>query len=132
MPEIDTHPGVAKAAVNVRRIRDTAHVYRRDYGSGASKTTVRLAAVKFDADMRIPGVVRGATEGLVTSVDQIGFVQLAPSGKPLSPEQYADLLADQGLLGGPIDCVIDIGRSGQQMRVTRVDVSSARTKGDQR
>jgi hypothetical protein len=125
VPKIETHPGVVKAAVNVRRIRDTTHVYRRVYGCGE----VRLAAVRFDADIRIAGVVRGATGGVVTSVDQLGFVQLAPSGRPLSPDEYADLLAEQGSLGGPVDCLIDIGESGQQMRVTRVDVASALTPG---
>jgi hypothetical protein len=131
VPKIETHPGVVKAAINVRRIRDTTHVYQRVYGSGPSAQTVRLAAVRFDADVRIPGVQRGATGGTVSSIDQLGFVQLAPSGRPLSPEEYADLIADQGPLGGPVDCVADIGESGQQMRITRVDVTSARTPGGQ-
>lgn len=125
--KIETHPGVVKAAVNVRRIRDTTHVYSRAYGS----ETVRLVAVRFDADIRIPGVRTGAAGGVVTSIDQLGFVQLAPSGRPLSPEEYADLIADQGPLGGPVDCVIDIGESRQLMRLTRVDVTSARTTGGQ-
>jgi hypothetical protein len=114
---IETHPGIVKGAFNVRRIRDTTHVYER----GA----VRLAAVRFDADIRIADVVVGGSGGLVTSVDQVGFVQLAPSSNPLTPEDYAALLAADGPLGGPVDCVVDIGRSGQRMRLTRVDVAAA-------
>jgi hypothetical protein len=127
IPEIQTHPGVVKGAFNVRRIRDTSDVFHRKYTTGGTTTEVRLTAVRFDAEVRIAGVVRGGKDGLVTSVDQLGFVQLAPSGKLLTAEQYAELLDDQGPLGGPVDCVMDVGGSGQRMRVTRVDVSTARS-----
>ena len=113
---IETHPGLVKGAFNVRRIRDTTHIYE--------KGNVRLAAVRFDADMRVADVTVGGREGLVTSVDQVGFVQLSPK-EPLSPEEYAALLAAEGPLGGPVDCVVDIGNSGQTMLVSRVDVAAA-------
>ena len=128
-PRIETHPGAVKGVFNVRRIRDTSHLYERVYGSGPGAVKVQLAAVRFDAEVRIPGVIAGAQGGFVTSVDQIGFVQLAPSGEPLTPDQYADLIADQGPLGGPLDCVVDVGGSRQHMRVTRVDVGAGRTMG---
>jgi hypothetical protein len=130
-----THPGIVKGVFDVRNIRDTTQVYSRDYvaavGPVVSVSKVRLAAVRFDANVRIAGVVRGGVNGDVPTGDQIGFVQLEPSGSPLTPAQYADLLADQGPLGGPIDCLIDVGGSGQQMRLTRVDVAAAVTAGGQ-
>jgi hypothetical protein len=128
--KIVTHPGVVKGVFNVRNIRDTAQVYVREYPDGAG-TKVKLAAVHFDAEVRISGIVRGGSGGSVTSVDQVGFVQLSPSKDPLTPDQYADFLADQGPLGGPVDCVIDVGGSGQQMRLTRVDVANTQTPGAQ-
>lgn len=128
-PKIETHPGVVKGVFNVRRIRDTSHLHHRVYGSGPGAVTVQLAAVRFDADVRVAGAFVGAQDGRVTSIDQIGFVQLAPSGEPLTPDQYADLIADQGLLGGPVDCVVEVGGSPQHMRVTRVDIGAGRTMG---
>ena len=122
---IETHPGVVKGVFNVRRIRDTTHVFERRFAVPFPPVVVRMAAVRFDADVLVSDVVVGGANGLVPSVDQIGFVQMSPIDNPLTPAQYEALLATEGPLGGPVDCVIDIGRSGQRMRVTRVDVASA-------
>jgi hypothetical protein len=118
--QIETHPGVVKGVFNVRRIRDTTHTFQRAVGGSG----IRMTAVRFDADVRISDVVVGASNGLVPSIDQIGFVQI--EGTSLTPGQYAALLDAEGPLGGPVDCIIDIGGSGQRMRVTRVDVAAAR------
>jgi len=126
---IVTHPGVVKGLFDVRNIRDTSQTYEQNYTEGGTTVKVRLAAVRFDANVRIAGVVRGGSNGDVASVNQIGFVQLEPSSRPLTPEQFGDLLHDQGPLGGPVDCLIDVGGSGQQMRVTRVDVDRTLTPG---
>jgi hypothetical protein len=114
------HPGVVKGFFNIRNIRDTAQVYE----SGVLK----LAAVYFDADIQIDNPIRGATNGLVTSPNQLGFVLLSQTN--LQPEQLAELLKSQGPLGGGVDCVVDVGKSGQHMRVTRVDFNTALTLGD--
>jgi hypothetical protein len=118
---VETHPGVVKGVFNVRRIRDTTHMFERSFAG----INVRMAAVRFDADVRVSDVVVGESNGFVPSIDQVGFIQMAPSGTPLTPDQYAALLAAEGPIGGPVDCIIDIGRSGQKMRVTRVDVAAA-------
>src|SRR5260370_28960336 len=54
----------------------------------------------------------------------LGYVHLSPRGVPLSAELFSQLLNSQfGAIGGPVDCVIDIGKSHQLMRVSRVDVN---------
>ncbi|MGB7839875.1 MAG: hypothetical protein WBL40_17380, partial [Terrimicrobiaceae bacterium] len=125
---IETHPGVVKGVFNVRRIRDTTHVFERKFvlplGGG-----VRLAAVRFDADILVSDVVVGGSNGFVPSMDVIGFVQITPIDNPLTPYQFARLIDAEGPIGGPVDCVIDIGHSGLKMRVTRVDVAAAETTG---
>ena len=122
------HPGVVKGFFNIRNIRDTAQVYEVNYGPDG---VLKLAAVYFDADIQIDDPIRGATNRLVPSPNQLGFVLLSlPNSQTyLQPEQLADLLKSQGSLGGGVDCVIDVGQSGQHMRVTRVDFSTALTAG---
>ncbi len=56
----------------------------------------------------------------------IGYVQLSPRGEPISPALFYALLSTQaGSLGGPVDCIVNIGKSGQQMRLNSVDVSNS-------
>jgi hypothetical protein len=120
---IETHPGVVGGAFNVRRIRETGRVVRRVIGSEA----IELLEVRFDADMQIEGVSRGQIQGtdLVPSLDQIGFVQRSPKGHPLVPQHLAAIMADEGPMGGPVNCEIEIADSGQMMHVVRVDVDAS-------
>jgi len=68
--------------------------------------------------------VQGQVNGLVPSKKILGFVQVAPTGIPLTPTAFAQLLNyQQGSIGGAVNCIIDIGLNGQQMRVNRVDVN---------
>ena len=57
----------------------------------------------------------------------LGYVQLSPRGEPIPPALFSQSAAASqfGALGGPVDCVIDIGSSGQLMRVSRVDVNAS-------
>src|SRR4029077_12308539 len=92
-----------------------------------------LEPVFFTADMEIENpvsgfvtkTIAGKERKLVPSKKILGFVQLAPRGLPLSVEKLNELIARQGTIGGPIDCLIDIGKSGQQMRLSRFDVSNS-------
>jgi hypothetical protein len=120
---IETHPGVVRGAFNVRRIRETGRVVERAIGG----ETIELLEVRFDADMQIEGVVKGQIAGtdLVPSIDQLGFVQRAPKGYPLVPQHLAAILADEGALGGPVNCEIEVAASGQHMHVVRVDVDAS-------
>jgi hypothetical protein len=118
------HPGAVKGAYNIREIRETAQVYS---GPGG----LELTGVYFDTDLQIEGVQAGAAQGagaghgLVPSTGQFGFVQTAPAMTPLTPDQLAALIASQGALGGPVDCVISVGGTAQTMRVSRVEVGNA-------
>jgi hypothetical protein len=127
-PGIVVHPGVVKALRAVRNIRDTTQIYTRTYEPGDPNNTnpdptqpwtVSLAAILFDADAEIEGVAAGAnTAGRVPVRDIVGYAQLQPSGVPLTPGQLDDLIAQQGQIGGAIDCVFAIGASPLQMRAS--------------
>jgi len=140
------HPGLVKGVFNVRNIKETSSV--APFIAKWNKTTeelldsegiptldpkfksldVFLQPVYFDADVAIDFVVSGAVNGRVPSKGMLGYVQLAPRGEPIPREQFIQLLMLQfGALGGPVDCVIDIGKSGQKMRLSRVDVNASTT-----
>ena len=103
---IETHPGVVGGAFNVRRIRETGRVVERVIGT----ETIELLEVRFDADIKIEGVVTGQIPGtdLVPSIDQVGYVQRSPKGHPLVPQHLAAIMADEGPMGGPVNCEIEI------------------------
>lgn len=116
---ITVHPGAVLGAYGIRKISDTSHTFTASGGA-------ELVGVYFDADLKIAGVVRGANgDGLVPSTGQFGFVQIGPVGQSLTPAELAELIAEEGSLGGPVDCVISIGGTGQTMRLTRTEVGNA-------
>lgn len=121
--EIQTHPGVVRGAFNVRRIRETGRVVEKAIDS----EHIELLEVRFDADIGIEGVVNGQIQGteLVPSIDQIGYVQRSPKGYPLVPQHLAAIMADEGSMGGPVNCEVEIGDSGQIVHVVRVDVDAS-------
>jgi len=140
------HPGVVKGVFRIRNIRETNAVpnftakwnkkvgehYVDDNnvlqtaGSPPPSFDVNLQPLYFDADVEVSDVIAGASGGRVPSKGMLGYVQLSPRGEPLSPELFAQLLASQfGSLGGEVECVINVAKSGQQMRVSRVDVSAS-------
>jgi len=119
---ITVHPGVVHGMYNIRNIRDTTQVYTAAGG-------VQMTAVYFDADVQMDDVTTGATNGLVPTAGQFGFVQELPIGVPLTAAQLDALLVSQGPLGGPVDCVLNVGNSGQPMRVGRVEVGNAPASG---
>ena len=86
----------------------------------------------FDADVHLDHVVSRAAKdpatgaAVVQSRRMMGYVQIKPHDVLIPPNVFADLLDfQQGSLGGPVDCIVDIGKSGQRMRIMRVDVSAA-------
>jgi hypothetical protein len=139
------HPGVISGLFNVQNIIEDASV--ADYKStniiptggkyingitGKEHTNtgvpiteeVLCRPVWFDADVEIENVVLGHKDGRVSSKKILGYVQLAPTGKPLTEQQFKGLLEQQaGSIGGPVDCVVDINKSSQQMRINRFDVN---------
>ena len=118
-PGLVTHPGVVAGVTHITNIRDTGQRFTTSDGS-------ELMAVRFDCSVMVENVLVGADATGVPARDQLGYVQLTDPGGygQLAPDQYAELLAGVGPLGGPIDCIADIGGSGQRMRVTRVGVAA--------
>ncbi|HEX9144822.1 MAG TPA: hypothetical protein VGA09_11155, partial [Candidatus Binatia bacterium] len=93
---------------------------------------VEMQAVVFDADVHLDSVISGGSKDSahgdfkVLSRKMLGYVQLAPSSILVPAHIFADLLNFQnGSLGGPVDCTIDIANSKQRMRIARVDVNPA-------
>lgn len=111
------HPGAVRGVFNVRNVRDLPRGFAAPSGEG------QLTAVTFDADVLLEGVVRGGSGGFVPSRGQVGFVQIAPTGAPLTRVDFRDLLEHEGgTLGGPVECALDVGGSGLLHRVVRAEV----------
>ena len=94
--------------------------------------TVEMQAVVFDADVHLDQVTSGGVKDAaygdfkVQSRRMLGYVQLAPSAVLVPAHIFAQLLNSQnGSLGGPVDCIIDVASSRQKMRLSRVDVNPA-------
>ncbi len=120
------HPGIVKGVFNVKNIIENDLPQFPIQLPGGPPPTILLQPVYFDADVQIDNVIQGASNGKVPSKQMVGYIQLAPSGVPISPDTFSGLLDSQaGSLGGPVDCIINIGNSGQTMRVNRVDVASS-------
>jgi hypothetical protein len=93
---------------------------------------VEMEAVVFDADVHMDAVTSGGIKDetygdfKVQSRKVLGYVQLAPSAILVPAHTFAELLKSQnGSLGGPVDCIIDVANSKQKMRLTRMDVNPA-------
>ncbi|MFN2279221.1 MAG: hypothetical protein ACK2UR_16515 [Candidatus Promineifilaceae bacterium] len=150
----EIHPGVVRGVFSVRNIKETKEIppfkttWQKNNGekyingdgieqivdgttdAKFKNAQVILQPVYFDADVEIDYLKGGSAGGRTPARKMLGYVQLAPRGEPLSPELFRDLLREQrGSLGGPVDCLIDIGNSNQQMRVTRVEVSESVDSG---
>ena len=143
----EIHPGVVSGLFNVRNIKDAPSVTEYNTnnviaantlylngvkgkqqmnGATAWNEPVKCGAVYFDADIEIENVKQGHTNGRVVSKKILGYVQLAPAGKPLSKEQFRDLMQLQGgAIGADVDCAIDVNKSSQQMRLHTVDVNNS-------
>ena len=135
------HSGIVKGVFNVRNIVESEDIapfekkWTKTYGYYIDENDglaipvgpgypldVNLTAVYFDADVEIEGIIQGGTNGRTPSKRMLGYLQVQPRGVPISAEMFRDLLLLQNGLGGPVDCVIDIAGSKQQMRLSRVEI----------
>jgi hypothetical protein len=138
-PGIVVHAGVVRALRAIRNVQDTTQIYTRTYPPGdphnsnpdpSQPLTVSLAVIRFDTDVEIEGVTAGANDAhLVPARDIVGYVQLEPSGVPLTPGQLDDLLVDQAPVGGGLDCVFAIGASPLQIRTASFSADRTATGG---
>jgi hypothetical protein len=101
-------------------------------GSLDEQLKVELQAVVFDGDVHLDNVTSGGVKDTVAgdfkvqSRKMLGYVQLKPSSILIPPKVLTELLNFQeGSLGGPVDCIIDVANSKQKMRLARVDLSPA-------
>jgi hypothetical protein len=121
-PTLVTHPGLVKSVAQVRNIRElgAGQMYTLTDPAG----NIELMPVKFDCSIHIENMVAGGSSDGVSAVDQLGYVQITklPGASSLSALQYSTLLQDRGPLGGPVDCVTNIGNSGLPMRILHVHV----------
>jgi hypothetical protein len=117
------HLGPVKGFYNITNIRDTPRIIEIPPLAPLDELA-RLQEVIYDADIHIEDVNKGQKNGFVSSKGQKGFVQLAPTGKPISPAQLKHLLSLEGPIGGPLDCQLNVGQAGQEMRVVRIDTNS--------
>jgi hypothetical protein len=154
IPNYIFHPGTVKGVSNVREIKDAPgagpftasftpndsglpldlprwHFLFQNIGALTDLLQVDLEPVVFDADVHLQNVTSGgaptgAGDFIVQSRKMLGYVQVAPAHVLIPPKLFADLLNFQnGSLGGPINCVINVAGTGQTMRLSRVDVSPA-------
>lgn len=116
------HLGLVKGYYNITNIKDTSRIIWIE-PKEAGDEPAQLQEVSFDTDILLEDVTKGKVNGFVSSKGQKGFVQLAPAGKNISASQLEELLKREGPLGGPVDCLINIAQSGQEMRVVRADTT---------
>ncbi|QIG47350.1 hypothetical protein G5V57_06130 [Nordella sp. HKS 07] len=147
------HPGVVGGLFLVKDIEETkdiepvtgtmtvhgkyVDINGREVDAGINGTSFpfELQPIYFNADIEIENPVSGFAEKelavgvkrkLVPARQILGFVQIAPRGMPLTEEAFKQLIDRQaGSIGAPIDCVVDIAKSGQQMRLVRFDISNS-------
>ncbi|RYZ34053.1 MAG: hypothetical protein EOP49_35000 [Sphingobacteriales bacterium] len=148
------HPGVVRGLFNIKNIREDDNVddfkafnsigspqdivvdgQEIHYTGSPFQQEVICRPVWFDADVEIENVVQGqhlsfTKEGIKTGrvacKKILGYVQLAPSGIPITPTQFANLLAAQGgAIGGTINCQVALHDSNQQMRINRFDINAS-------
>ncbi len=141
----EIHPGLVKGLFNVQNIVEDSSIQdftmddevkagdqyvdgitgvQKTHAGASIPNNILCRPVWFDADIEIENVVSGHVNGRVPSKKVLGYVQLEPTGVPIKPEAFKALLNEQfGSIGGPIDCVIDITNSNQQMRLNRFDVN---------
>ncbi|MBC6365278.1 hypothetical protein [Algoriphagus sp. AK58] len=143
----DIYPGVLKGLFNIKNIKEDASLadfQATDYVKKGSpfinvmgemvlhnkdqdkEIPIFCRPVWFDADVELENLVQGHKNNRTPAKKILGYVQLAPTGFTLTPQRFKQLLDLQGgLIGGDIDCIMDINKSGQQIRLTRFDFSHA-------
>jgi len=142
------YPGVVKRISNVQNIRETtdfpnfnynrpkvaAEAYMDENGKvvpvegtpelGAD-WNVTLTPVFFTANVKIDDVKEGAVDGTVLSKEMVGYVQITPAGTPIPRDALAQLLRERPEISGAVDCLVDIGQTGQTMRISRVEINNS-------
>ncbi|GMQ27736.1 hypothetical protein Aconfl_03780 [Algoriphagus confluentis] len=116
-------PKAIRIPINEYYVDEFGEWVQNKTGAEVTKDVI-LAAVWFDADIKIDHLVQGHRNGLTPSKKILGYVQLGPQGVTIPELNFQALLNLQGgSIGGDVDCVMDLNQSGQLMRITRFDIS---------
>lgn len=147
----ELHPGPLRGLFNISNIREDGTIadfvatdqvlpnqnFINEFGELVKNTGaqfpvgIKCVAVWFDADVEIENLVQGHKKGRTSAKKILGYVQLSPPGVPLSPANFRALLNLQGgLIGGDVDCIMDVNQSGQMMRINRFDFSHSVKPGN--
>jgi hypothetical protein len=151
----EIHPGIVQGLFNVRDIRETGDIKpvkgklhfepkdlyideldgtEHEFPNVNVPGEYELQPVYFTADVEIDNPVtgfvikkvKGADKRLIPSKGILGFVQLAPRGMPIPKRTLRDLVNSQmGSIGGPVDTLINIANSDQEMRLNRFDFNNS-------
>jgi hypothetical protein len=116
-------PAAIKVPINGYHVDEYGEWVQNLEGKIIPKDVI-LAPVWFDADIKMDNLVQGHKNGMTPSKKILGYVQLAPQGITIPVAHFRNLLTKQGgLIGGDVDCVMNLNNSGQMMRITRFDIS---------
>ncbi len=117
----EIHPGVVKGLYNVRNIHE---IPKAHFTNGVPN--LELAAVTFDADVKLENISEGGQGDCVSSKGILAYVQVAPAGHPISKQDFSALLmSENNSIGGPVSCVMKMAKTEQRMKINRFDVSAA-------
>ena len=117
---IITHPGVVLGVTNVTNIRDL------NQSQTVSNGAIALSGVQYDCDVLLENVIAGqSTPGAIPARNLTGYVLTTPSSNGLTAAEFSQLISQAGPLGGLVDGVINIGNTGQTMRIAQVGVGTA-------
>ncbi len=123
-------PKAIKVAPGQKYVDEFGEWVPNNTGAEVTKDVI-LAAVWFDADVKIDNLVQGHKNGMTPSKKILGYVQLSPQGVTIPKFNFKALLDLQGgLIGGDVDCVMNLNESGQMMRITRFDISPSVKKNN--
>ena len=129
------HPGLVTGLFNIKNITIDTSIQPFKEGSA------HCDAVFFDADIEIENIVIGKITAkdksgknhtsCVPSKRILGYVQIAPTGVPIQKQEFKNLLnAQNGSIGGQVDCEVDINNTNQRMRINRFDVTASTDKSN--
>lgn len=142
----ELHTGAVRGLFNVTNIQEDGNIaeYKRENarvvganefhvdefgewsqnGATPIEQSAILTPVWFDADVKLDNLVQGHKNGMTPSKKILGYVQISPPNVTIPLFDFKALLDMQGgLIGGDVDCVMNLNNSGQMMRITRFDVS---------
>lgn len=118
VPPYTFDAGVFRGLFNLRNIRPApGHIFTHG--------TAELVPYYADADVALKGV-----SGLTPAIGILGYLQIAPSGRPVDAAAIQALIEAQGPIGGPIDTLMNFGDSGLPFRAQRVEVGLAMDGGN--